>query len=45
MDAIENPVKKRIQDMMNKINVEQVIKQKVPEFQKNGMNMKFDFLF
>lgn len=45
MDAIENPIKKRIQDLMNQIDVEQVIKNNVPEFQKNGINMKFDFQF
>lgn len=45
MDAIENPLKARIQEVMNQINVEKVIKEKVPEFQEMGLQMKFDFKF
>jgi len=43
MDAIENPIKMRIQEMMNEIDVEKIIKEKVPEFEKMGMNMQLDF--
>lgn len=45
MDALENPAKKRIQQMMNKIDVEKIIKEKVLEYEKNGMNMAMDFDF
>lgn len=46
MDAIENPVKTKIQETMNKIDVEKTIKAKLPEFEKFGAaNMKFDFKF
>ena len=44
MDALENPIKKKIQEIMDKIDVERLIKEKVPEFQKDGMNMNFDFI-
>lgn len=43
MDAIENPLKIRIQEIMNGIDVEKKIKEKVPEFQKMGLNMNIDF--
>lgn len=43
MDALENPLKLRIQNIMNQIDVEKVIKEKVPEFQKMGLNMSLDF--
>lgn len=42
MDALENPAKVKIQEAMNNINVERVIKEKVPEYQKMGLNMKLD---
>lgn len=45
MDAIEKPLKMRIQEHMNKFNVEELIKQKVPEFQEKGMDMSLDFIF
>lgn len=48
MDALENPAKVRIQQMMNKIDVEKIVKEKVVEFEKDGMNMtmtNFDFKF
>lgn len=47
MDALENPAKLRIQQMMNKIDMEKTIKEKIVEFEKNGMNMtaNFDFNF
>lgn len=45
MDAIENPIKNRIQEIMNQINVEQLLKDKIPEFLKHGMNMNLDFDF
>lgn len=43
MDAIENPLKIRIQEIMNGIDVEKKLKEKVPQFQKMGLNMNFDF--
>lgn len=47
MDALENPAKVRIQQIMNKIDVEKIVKEKVLEFEKRGMNMtmSFDFKF
>lgn len=45
MDAIENPVKVRLQDEFNKIDVEGLIRSKVAEYEKNGKNMKFDLNF
>lgn len=45
MDAIENPLKQRIQQMMDKIDVEHTIKQKIPEFEKLGVKMNIDFKF
>lgn len=45
MDAIENPVKTRIQEEMNKIDVERVIREKLPEFEKLGLKMDFEFKF
>lgn len=45
MDALENPAKAKIQEAMNQINVEQLIKEKVPEFEKKGTNMSFDINF
>lgn len=34
MDALENPAKARIQEEMNKINVERFIKKNIPTFEK-----------
>lgn len=45
MDAIENPAKSRIQEELNKIDVEKVIREKIPEFEKLGFKMDFDFKF
>lgn len=42
MDALENPAKARIQEEMNKIDVEKLLKKKILEFEKHGMNMTFD---
>lgn len=42
MDALENPAKAKIQEAMNQINVEQIIKEKVPEYERMGSNMTFD---
>jgi hypothetical protein len=43
MDAIENPMKTRAQEELNKLNVEQILKEKIPEFEKFGITMDFDF--
>uniref|UniRef100_A0A6B2EAR1 Putative hemolymph juvenile hormone binding protein n=1 Tax=Phlebotomus kandelakii TaxID=1109342 RepID=A0A6B2EAR1_9DIPT len=45
MDAIENPAKTRVQEELNKIDVEKFIRQKLPEFEKMGLKMDFDFQF
>lgn len=34
MDALENPAKARIQEEMNKINVERFIKKNIPTFEQ-----------
>lgn len=44
-DALENPIKKKIQEQMDKIDMERLIKEKVPDFQKNGFsNFDLDFI-
>ncbi|XP_055586594.1 uncharacterized protein LOC129739193 [Uranotaenia lowii] len=43
MDAIENPLKTRIQEKLDCINVEQMIKKHVKEYERHGMEMKIDF--
>ncbi|XP_063695478.1 uncharacterized protein LOC134826900 [Culicoides brevitarsis] len=45
MDALENPIRSRIQDEMDKIDVEKVLKEKVLEYEKLGVNMNFDLPF
>lgn len=45
MDALENPIKSRIQDMMDKIDVEKVLKEKILEYERKGVNMNFDLPF
>ncbi|KAH8412603.1 hypothetical protein KR009_003557, partial [Drosophila setifemur] len=42
MDAIENPIKQRIQEKFNTIDVEQAIKVMVEKYEKEGSNFKFD---
>lgn len=41
MDALENPAKAKIQDEMNKINVERFIKNNIPAFEKMSQNSEF----
>lgn len=36
MDAIEGPLKRRIQEEINKVNVEQLIDEKIPEIEKQA---------
>lgn len=43
MDALENPAKIFIQKELDKVNVEKIIKEKLPEFEKMGANMNLDF--
>lgn len=38
MDALESPVKSKIQDEMNKINVERLIKHNIPNVEKLRQN-------
>lgn len=42
MDALENPIKMRIQEKFNSIDVEQAIKDNIDKFQADG-KMSFDF--
>lgn len=42
MDALENPVKVKIQEEMNKINVEKLIKDNIPTFEKMQQDQAFD---
>ena len=44
MDAIEKPIKIRIQEVMNNIDVENIIKTKLPEFEKKGFNISLDYI-
>lgn len=41
MDALENPAKAKIQEEMNKINVERFIKNNIPTFEKMSKNSAF----
>ncbi|XP_017151656.1 uncharacterized protein LOC108161808 isoform X1 [Drosophila miranda] len=43
MDAIENPVKQRVQEKFNTIDVEQAIKQLAHKYETEGSNFTFDF--
>lgn len=43
MDAIENPIKIRIQEKFNQIDVESAIKKNFHKFQQSGDNFSFDF--
>lgn len=38
MDALENPVKMKIQEQMDQINVERLIKNNIPNFEKMQQN-------
>lgn len=38
MDALENPVKAKIQEEMDKINVEKLIKRNIPNIEKMRQN-------
>lgn len=42
MDALENPAKAKIQEAMNQINVEQLIKEKVNEYEQNDGKVSFN---
>lgn len=42
MDALENPAKAKIQEAMNQINVENLIREKVDEYEQTGGNMNFN---
>lgn len=44
MDALEKPAKLRIQQYLDTINVEELIKKKVPEFRRNGTKDLFNFV-
>ncbi|GLV40736.1 uncharacterized protein CBL_13762 [Carabus blaptoides fortunei] len=41
MDAIESPIKKYIQDQLNRVNVEEIIKEKLPELEAAKDGFKF----
>lgn len=43
MDAIEGPIRIRVQEWFDTIDVERLIKERVPEFQKMGLDMMQDF--
>lgn len=43
MDAIENPLKARVQEEMNKYDVEKVLREYLPKFEQMGIKMDFDF--
>lgn len=44
MDAIENPIKMRIQEKFNQIDVERAIKENYHKFETMGTNFSFDFI-
>lgn len=43
MDALENPAKIKIQEAMDQINMEMIIKEKIPTFEKMQTNSSVDF--
>ncbi|XP_030080221.1 uncharacterized protein LOC111595013 isoform X2 [Drosophila hydei] len=43
MDAIENPIKQRVQEKFNTIDVEQVLKLALEKYKKDGMNFIYEF--
>lgn len=43
MDGLENPIKVRIQEKMNAIDVEMAIRQYLPQFEKMGLDADFNF--
>lgn len=43
MDAMENPVKTRVQEEMNKFDVEKALHEYLPKFEQLGLKMDFDF--
>ncbi|XP_055916109.1 uncharacterized protein LOC129948969 [Eupeodes corollae] len=43
MDAIENPIKMRVQEKFNQIDVERAIKDNFKKFQESGNEFSFDF--
>nr|XP_019542053.2 uncharacterized protein LOC109412868 [Aedes albopictus] len=43
MDAIENPLKTRVQEKLDCINVEQMVKKHVVEYEKKGFDMEVNF--
>lgn len=45
MDAIENPLKARVQEEINKYDVEKVLREQLPKFEQLGLKMDFDFKF
>ncbi|XP_030373338.1 uncharacterized protein LOC115623229 isoform X2 [Scaptodrosophila lebanonensis] len=45
MDALENPIKQRVQEKFNTIDVEQAIKEAVQKYEKEGSKFSFDFKF
>lgn len=42
MDALENPAKAKIQEAMNRINVEHLIKEKITEYEQNDGKLNFN---
>ncbi|XP_034472719.1 uncharacterized protein LOC117780343 isoform X1 [Drosophila innubila] len=43
MDAIENPIKQRVQEKFNAIDVELAMKQMIEKYKKGGKMISFDF--
>lgn len=40
MDAIEGPIKRRLQDELDKIDVEKLIHEKIPEIEEHAKNLQ-----
>ncbi|XP_017858072.1 PREDICTED: uncharacterized protein LOC108610464 isoform X1 [Drosophila arizonae] len=43
MDAIENPIKQRVQEKFNAIDVEQVLKVALEKYKKDGLNFIYEY--
>lgn len=45
MDALENPIKTRVNEILSKIDVETILKEKVVQYERDGnINLDLNFL-
>lgn len=45
MDALENPIRTRVNEVLSKVDVEKILKEKVVEYERDGnINLDLNFL-